>query len=500
MLFGIATLSSIHALCNNFIPTHENASARSIGIGHRSSHQTSICISSPAITAEQDLNEGGRPKRNKRRLTWRETLPVLSAVAPKQEGRSPREERKENTSICEEDRRLEGQSNPRNCFCHLIWESFGFVNKPENSLVEDGIENTTFVTSDEQQVEPTKRFPTAFTPEIINLSKQKEMIVKKMRKNVFDKVPDFEKRSSLVPWGGLSPRAEALSYDWYAPKNVHKGLSAPIDQIDGGNLFSSYLRIMKWPNNSIETDFPFKLCKEKKKNEGTRCDISDAIQHTLEFRERFKPWLVTPRIKKANMNGLVYTRGFSPPHSDHEQGGHAIVWMRLALRVKTNDEHDRIYFVRSMIREFDRAVAASLKRSNGRLGKFNAVVDGEDFTWGSLPSLSAVKTLVAVLQDHFADRLGVLILVNVGSIGEILLKLFLPLITEEVRNKIVVLPHNEKERLEALKLVLGRSSNIPVRLGGTDDYVYNVDEYYKYDSVGRDEEALEYLTTMPYHA
>lgn len=257
---------------------------------------------------------------------------------------------------------------------------------------------------------------------------------------------------------------------------------------------------MKWPDNLSETDFPFKLCKEKKKLEGTRCDTSDAIQHSLKFRERFKPWLVTPRIKKVNMNGLVYTRGFSPPHSDHEQGGHAIVWIRPALKVKTNDENDRIFYVRSMIREFDRAVAASLKRSSGRLGKFNAIVDGEDFTWGSMPSLGAVKTLVAILQDHFADRLGVVMLVNIGSIGEILLKLFLPLITEEVRNKIVILPHNENERLEALKSVLGQSSNIPVRLGGTDDYVYNVDEYYKDDSVGRDEEALEYLTTMPYHA
>jgi len=141
-----------------------------------------------------------------------------------------------------------------------------------------------------------------------------------------------------------------------------------------------------------------------------------------------------------------------------------------------------------------------LQRSRGRVGKFNAVVDGEGFTWSSMPSLSSVKALVAILQDHYADRLGVVILVNVGSICEILLKIFLPLITEEVRNKIVMLPHDRTERLEALKAVLGTKENIPERLGGIDDYDFDSDEYYSDDIFGRDEEALQFLTTMPYHA
>ena len=434
-------------------------------------------------------------EREKQRLTWREALPFLSVFAPKQKEMAQREQMKENTVIYKKDRLLQTQMNPRNCLCHLVWESLGFDRKSEI-----GSENENPVTANQQQFKTTKQFPTAFTPEILDLSQQQEMLVQKMGNNVLEKISDFEKRSSLVPWGGLPPVAEAPSYDWYARKTTHHGLSAPLDQIDGGNLFSSYLRIMKWPDNLHETDFPFKLCKEKKQIEGKRCDTGVAIQHSLEFRERYKPWLVTPRIKRANTNGLVYVRGFSPPHSDHEEGGHAIVWMRLALRVKTNDGNDRFFFVRSMIREFDRAVAASLQRSNGRVGKFNAVVDGKDFTWGSMPSLSAVKTLVAILQDHFADRLGVVILVNIGSICELLLKLFLPLITEEVRNKIVMLPHNQKERLEALKTVLGPTNNIPVGLGGTDDYVFNVDQYYSHDNIGRDEEALEYLTTMPFHA
>jgi hypothetical protein len=503
MLLGIAALSSIHALCSDYNPIDVHLSTISKGDGITANPRTSVCHSSHTPVTEYEIEKTGELKRNERRLEWRETVPFLSLHIPIQKKKA-RGRKKEYPSINNnEEIVLPPQLDPRSCLCHLISEPFGYM-KSQNSHTEDVIEGKYSLTSKEpfqEQLQATKRFPTAFTPEIVELSQQQERLVLKMGSDVLESVSDFKQRSSLVPWGGPPAAAavEAVSFDWYARKKAHRGPSAPLEKIEGGNLFSSYLRIMKWPENLGETNFPFKLCKAKKKNEGKGCDSTVAIQHTLEFRERYKPWLVTPGIKRANANGLVYIRGFSPSYSDDEDGGHAIVWLRLALKVKTDDENDRVFFVRSMIREFDRAVAASLQRSNGRLGKFNAVVDGKDFTWNSMPSLGAVKALVAVLQDHFADRLGVIILVNVGSICEILLKLFLPLITEDVRNKIIMLPHYPKERLEALKDILGTEQNIPIGLGGTDNYDFDSDDYYANDVFGRDEEALEYLTTMPYH-
>lgn len=502
MLLGIAALSSIHALCSCYNPIDVHSSTIIKGDGITTNPRNSVCHSSHTLVTEHETEKTGELERNERRLEWRETVPFLSLHIPIQKKKAQRNRKKEYFSINNnEEIVLPPQLDPRSCLCHLISESFGYM-KSKNSHTEDVIERKKSLASKQQfqeQPQATKRFPTAFTPEILKLSQQQERLVQKMGNDVLESVSDFEQRSSLVPWGGPPPAVTAVSFDWYARKKADRGPSAPLEKIDGGNLFSSYLRIMKWPENLGEIHFPFKLCKAKKNIEGKGCDSSVAIQHTLEFRERYKPWLVTPGIKRVNDNGLVYIRGFSPPYSENEDGGHAIVWLRLALKVKTDDENDRIFFVRSMILEFDRAVAASLQRSNGRVGKFNAVVDGKDFTWSSMPSLGAVKALVAVLQDHFADRLGVIILVNVGSICEILLKLFLPLITEDVRNKIIMLPHNQKERLEALEDVLGTKKNIPIGLGGTDDYDFDSDEYYANNVFGRDEEALEYLTTMPYH-
>ena len=494
VLFGIGSLSSIYALCSNYIPAHGHLPRNVNGDRIASNHQTSVCKSSDTIVAKLETEKVGGLGRNKGHLMWREVLPFLSYSFPRRKKTAQQDRTKDNAVTCNDESLLQTAFDPRGCLCNLLWEPFSHQRKLENTFIEDDIEER------HQQHKSTEQFPMAFTPEMLDLSPQQVNLIEQFGNHIFEKVLDFEQRSSLVPWGGSSSAVEGLSYDWYDLKKTHRGPSTPLDHIDGGNLFSSYLRIMKWPVSLAETIFPFKLCKEKKKNEGKVCDTSVAIQHTLEFRERYKPWLVTPSIKKANTNGLVFIHGFSPPYAENEGGGHAVVWLRLALKVQTSDENDRIFFVRSMIREFDRAVAASLLRSGGRVGKFNAVVDGKDFTWSSMPSLSAVKGLVSILQDHFADRLGVVILVNVGSICELLLKIFLPLITEEVRNKIVMLPRDPKERLEALKAVLGPKSNIPIGLGGTDDFDFNLDEYYSDDIVVRDEEALEYLTTMPYHA
>lgn len=483
----VASLFSIRLLCRNYTQSHVHSPPDVNGL------LSNNCHSSQSVEK--------RPKGGKGPLLWWEAVPFLSFVVPKRK-KFGLEGQTNDNAICTEEHPLLAKPDPWRCLCQVIWDPLVRNEKLGKTSREETVETADPLTSEQQhpQTKGTEKFPSAFTPEIAILTLQQENLVRKMGSHVFDRISDFERRSLSVPWGGPSQAPEALSFDWYARKKTNRGIKAPLDQIDGGNLFSSYLRIMRWPTTFDHVDFPFKLCKEKKKIDGKGCDTSNAIQHTLEFRERFKPWLITPSIKRQNSHGLVYARGFSPSYSENEVGGHTIVWLRLAKKVKPIDENDRIFFVRSMIREFDVAVAASLLRSNGRVGKFNAVVDGENFTWSKMPSLSAVKGLVAILQDHFADRLGVVLLVNVGSIGEMLLKLFIPLITEEVRNKLIILPNDPDARLETLQAVLGPKSNIPKQLGGTDDYAFNVDEYYNNEFVSRDEEALEYLSTMPYHA
>ncbi|OEU17180.1 hypothetical protein FRACYDRAFT_237594 [Fragilariopsis cylindrus CCMP1102] len=486
ILIGFATLTSIYTFCNGYntaplLPSPMNNDGNAVS--------TSVC---KLKEEKEERKEYGTSSRLQRRW-WRKLF--------------SKKKKKVHPVVCDETVLPQLQLDQQSCVCHLIWESFGY--DTDFGVIDTGGANT-FLESEIQQQQPhtSLQFPSAFTEESIQLTEQQKDQVRQMAKDTLESIPEFERRISAVPWGGKQQKHQEENfatvssyYEWYAHKMTKKergtsSISAPLDQIDGGNLFSSYLRIMKWPKDLDDVNFPFKLCRAKKKIEGGGCDASAAILHTLEFRERYKPWLVTPSIKKANSEGLIYQRGFSPPYSGDENGSHAIVVIRLSRRVPADDK-DGIYFTRAMIREFDRAVAASLQRSNGRVGKFNAVVDGKDLTWSKMPSIGTVKGIIAILQDHFADRLGVVVVVNVGGpICEILLKIFVSLITEEVRNKIVMLPHDQNEQMAVLETILGKE-NIPIWLGGVDNYIFQVDEHYANNKVSIDDEALDYLATMP---
>ena len=519
ILIWVAILSSIYTICKDDIDYKINNHNNNVTIlSSPIMKDDDICHSFDTTITEgegrhEHMEEFGKKKNSRRRfpllgLFSKKMKTVQSDVIP---------------PVCNEIVQptvpvpipIPEKENPRRCFCHLILELLAYHNsQPNGTSTEETIHISSnhdhnLTTSEEQQKSSllSNRYSSAFTEDRIHLSQEHEELVKKMATDVIDSIAAFRERALSVPWGGKGIVASTtVSYDWYAQTKQKNENKQPIsandclDQIDGGNLFSSYLRIMAWPENLSDTNFPFKLCKKRRKEEGKGCDVSVPIQHTLEFRERYKPWIVTPGIIKANSQGLVYQRGLSPPHSNNVDGNgsHAIVILRLGRRVTTNDENG-IFFVRAMVREFDKAVAASLQRSNGRMGKFNAIVDGTDFSWSTMPSIATVKNLVVILQDHFADRLGVVILVNIGRMCEILLKIFLSLITEEVRNKILILPHDERERHAALETVLGKD-NVPIWLGGTDDYVFQVDAHYAKDVVTSDDEAKEYLTSMPYHS
>jgi len=186
--------------------------------------------------------------------------------------------------------------------------------------------------------------------------------------------------------------------------------------------------------------------------------------------------------------------------------------------------------MRAYVNALEQAVTASLRNSNGRVGKFNIILDGHNFSFGLMPSLHQLKVFVTILQDHFPDRLGIIMLTNLGRVGEILVGIIRPIISEEgeeknttrkiqksiicffeiyshtmflyyiwkVRQKIVLLPRDGKTREAMLHAVVGRE-NVPKWLGGRDTFEFDSNKYYANSLLLSDEESLKYATTMPYH-
>ena len=305
----------------------------------------------------------------------------------------------------------------------------------------------------------------------------------------------FQDRVDAVSWGGINTDSNR----WLQLNNGKDSNS--VAQIEGGRLLAAYLRVMKWPTD-MNAKYPFRLC-------ANGCDSEVSILHTLEWREKYKPWCVSDTSVKFNSAGFIYSRGHSRAgpkqriegatsndSSSVAKAGHSMVWYRPGFA--SPSENPEMY-MRTMIHALENAVADSLVRNDGKIGRFNVVMDCKGMGSKNSPSIADVKRLFSVLQDHFPDRLGVLLAANLSGLTQMLMKMVLPFVTEEVRAKIHIVPNGEEERREMLLQFLDEAE-VPAFLGGKDEYTFHPSDYYQGKCILPEEEILEYRTTMPYHA
>lgn len=173
-----------------------------------------------------------------------------------------------------------------------------------------------------------------------------------------------------------------------------------------------------------------------------------------------------------------------------------MVWYRPGLASPSANAE---LYTRSIINVLDVAVSDSLVRNGGAVGRFNIVMDCAGMSSKNSPSVAGAKRLFSILQDHYPDRLGVLLVANLSGLTQMLMKMMLPFVTEDVRAKIHIVPNGEVERREML-LQFMAEDEIPYYLGGKDDYEYDATEYYRGKCVLSEDGIREYITTMPFHA
>jgi hypothetical protein len=95
-------------------------------------------------------------------------------------------------------------------------------------------------------------------------------------------------------------------------------------------------------------------------------------------------------------------------------------------------------YIRTLIYTLEAAVTDSLLRNRGEIGRFNLVLDCEGVGTRSIPSMVYVKKLFSFLQDHFPDRLGVLLLANLSGVGRMVMNMVLPFVTGETTHNIII--------------------------------------------------------------
>jgi hypothetical protein len=217
-------------------------------------------------------------------------------------------------------------------------------------------------------------------------------MIKQTAVRLHQQVPHLHVRAEQVSWGAGPHQVHHETNWWYPIGNTSVAdPQSDLDALDGGHILYAYLFIMNWNPNP---KFPFRLCG----HEDGGCPPERAILHTLEWREKYRPWMVPPSLLQENAKGYVYHRGFSPEQFE-AAGKHGTVWIRVGHQVK-NDQA----FFRGILNAADRAIGESLKESNGQVGKFNVIFDCAGFSLSNTPSGKALKQAVTMLQDHYPNR------------------------------------------------------------------------------------------------
>ena len=346
----------------------------------------------------------------------------------------------------------------------LVGKVFSFRNKKEKKRSK----KTSDLDEDGSLVLKTKSGTKRnYVSRVEKLSKQEMDVLLRTKANV----KDIEEMAQLVPWGGPSSGNKKV-VSWWSDE-----------------LFAAYLIIMKFPPD-LRTDYPFVPCGDE------TCSTDFGIRHTLEYRLKYKPWLVTPSLIEESRSGAIYVHGVS--HS-----GASIIWYKPGLhKIKSNLSYNRL-----ILYTLEKAITDSLKATDGKVGKYFAFLDCDKFKLSSLPGLNEAKKTIKMLQDHLPDRLETLYLINLSTPAQIFLKMITSILSKEVRQKIIPIP-SKPEECRALMFSIMDEEAIPK------DYMSSMNkdsveasEKTKFDAekyfgspTGSNEEGEEYIQTMPYHA
>lgn len=215
--------------------------------------------------------------------------------------------------------------------CRLLMSLFRYNDAMADSSTTCTPEITMYETTSTRRMKHVEeksleKFKTAFTSEKLQLTAEQKNLVQELGRRVEARVDDWRNRAANVPWGGSGP-------SWFDPR--HNSGSTDMESLDGGLLYFSYLRIMNWPVQ-LHSRFPFKLCSNG-------CKSEMALDHTLEFREKFKPWLVSNGSIKENTKGCVFHHGFSPTMNEDENGAHSLVSSMTILTFKISSNSTKIH-------------------------------------------------------------------------------------------------------------------------------------------------------------
>lgn len=190
---------------------------------------------------------------------------------------------------------------------------------------------------------------------------------------------------------------------------------------------------------------------------------------SLEWRASYGPTKLhlnhLPDLRRAAETGKMFVL----PNPDRL--GRAVIVMRPGLENQASEAESNIrYLVYTLER------ASKLSESASGDGKFVVVVDffSGKVSVSTSPGLAVMRETTSILQNHYPERLGGMVLFEAPSFFTGLFRLLRPFVDPVTREKI----HFAKRGVPLPEVECLDAAAVPKDYGGTLEYEFDLDEYF----------------------
>lgn len=202
------------------------------------------------------------------------------------------------------------------------------------------------------------------------------------------------------------------------------------------------------------------------------------LMDTLEWRRTYRPdEICAEELRFEASTGKMFRRGF-------DYLGRPILYLTPARENSTNYENNLKLLVYTM----EQAIASMAVGVEQMVW----MIDFEGYSAKHAVPLSVAKEVLNILSNHYPERLGLAFVISAPLLFSIFFTTIKPFIHPITRKKIHFVGKTEGEKIETLSKYMDMSQ-IEKRFGGTNNFIYNIDEFWSAEIVFEKERKAKLL-------
>jgi len=235
----------------------------------------------------------------------------------------------------------------------------------------------------------------------------------------------------------------------------------------------------KWAPKQLEYMDDYTLYRYLKARDW-RFDAAKAmLVETMKWRAEFKPDEITTDMVASSIRlGGMY-------HHGYDRYCRPMIYLKVAEKP---DPHTRLEKMQFMIFTLEQAIKR-MEKERG-VEKMVWCVNCKNYNFKYNGEFGFARELLSILQNHYPERLGVLILVDAPFVFRAFWKVISPFVDAKTLKKVVFVSGSKNEKRKILEEFIDLK-DLPAKYFGDSDFLFDAERHIQWLKQGEEEKAKE---------